>query len=84
MEIGISSKVPTMPSVVQLVIKSVNPLKGGIGLKIIPLLIQTFAIPTPMTTIVSQPMEGSERFDKKKMNLVVSQLMEGSERFDKK
>jgi hypothetical protein len=39
MEIGISNKIPTTPSVVQLVIKLVSPLRGGIGLEIIPLLV---------------------------------------------
>jgi hypothetical protein len=64
-KIGTSSKVPTTPYVVQLVTKPISPLRGETCLEIIPLPIQTFIIPISMTTIVSQPMEGSERFDKK-------------------
>ncbi len=45
---------------VQLVIKPISPLRG----EIIPLLVQTFIIPIPKTTIVSQPMESSERSNK--------------------
>jgi len=36
-EIRTGSRISTMPFVVQLVIKLVSPLKGGIGLEIIPL-----------------------------------------------
>jgi hypothetical protein len=50
---------------VQPIIKLVNPLKGGISFKIIPLPIQTFTIPTLMTIVVNQHVEGSERFDNK-------------------
>jgi len=60
MEIGISSRVPAIPYVVQLVTKPISPLRG----EIIPLLVQIFIIPIPNTTIVSQLMEGSERSNK--------------------
>jgi hypothetical protein len=59
-EIGINSRVLTIPYMVQLVIKPISPLRG----EIIPLLVQTFIIPIPKTTIVSQPMESSERSNK--------------------
>jgi hypothetical protein len=59
-EIGTSSRVPTIPYMVQFVTKPISPLKG----EIIPWLVQTFIIPIPKTTIVSQPMEGSEIFNK--------------------
>ncbi len=38
-EIRSNSRIPTMPSMVQLVTKLVSPLRGGIGLEIIPLLV---------------------------------------------
>jgi hypothetical protein len=69
-EIGTNSRVLATPSMVQPVIKLINPLKGGIGLEIIPLPVQTFIIHVPITTIVSQPMESSERLDKKQDELV--------------
>jgi hypothetical protein len=64
-EIGTSSRVPTTPFVVQLVTKLISPLRGGIGLEIIPLLVQTFIINVPVTIIVNQLVEGNERSDKK-------------------
>jgi hypothetical protein len=63
MEIGTSNKIPTMPYVVQLIIKPVSPLRGGTCLKIILSLV-------PVTIVISQRMEGSERFDKKQVELV--------------
>ncbi len=65
MEIGTSSRISSTPSMVQHVIKLVSPLRGGIGLETIPLHVQTFTIHVLVTIIVSQPMEGNERFDKK-------------------
>jgi len=62
-EIGTNSKVT--PFMVQLATKPFNPLRGGTCLKIIPLHVQIFIIFVLITTIVNQPMEGSERFDKK-------------------
>ncbi len=59
-----------MPSMVQPVTKLISPLKGGIGLEIIPLLVQTFIIHVPITTVVNQPMESSERPDKIQDELV--------------
>jgi len=53
-----------MAYVVQPVIKSINPLKGGTCFKIIPLHVQTFTIPTLVTIIISQHVESSERSDK--------------------
>jgi hypothetical protein len=53
-----------MPYVVQPVIKSINPLKGGTCFKIIPLHVQTFTIPTLVTIIISQHVESNERSDK--------------------
>jgi hypothetical protein len=61
MEIGTNTKVLATPSMVQLIIKLVSPLKGGIGLEIIPLPIQTFTIPTLVTIVINQHVEGSER-----------------------
>jgi hypothetical protein len=69
MEIGTSSKIPIMPSMVQLVTKTVNPVKGGTSLEIIPLPIQTFIIHVIMTTIGSKHVEGSERYDKEQVEL---------------
>jgi hypothetical protein len=63
-EIGTNSKVPTMPSMVQLVIKPISPLKSGTCLEFIPLPVQTFTI-VIITTIVRQLMEGSEISNKK-------------------
>ncbi len=63
-------RILTMPSMVQLVTKLVNPPRGGTSLEIIPLLIHTFTIPIPITTIDSQLVEGSERSDKKQNELV--------------
>jgi hypothetical protein len=59
-----------MPYVVQLVTKSISPLRGGTCFKIIPLPVQIFIVPAPVTTVVSQPMEGSERSNKKHDELV--------------
>jgi hypothetical protein len=70
MEIGTNNKVPVIPSMVQLVTKPINPLRDGTSLEIIPLPIQTFIIHVPVTIIVSQPMEGNERFDKEQVELV--------------
>jgi hypothetical protein len=64
-EIGTNSRVPTMPFMVQLVTKLVNPLRGGTCLEIIPLPVQTFIIHVLVTIVVSQLVEGSERFNKK-------------------
>ncbi len=69
-EIGTSSTISAMPFVVQPITKLVSPLRGGMGLEIIPLLVQIFIILVPVTTIVSQLVEGSERFDKKQDELV--------------
>jgi hypothetical protein len=70
MVIGISSKILLTPSMVQPVIKPVSPLRGGTCLKIIPLPIQTFIIHVPVTIVVNQPVEGSERFNKEHVELV--------------
>jgi hypothetical protein len=45
-EIKTNSKVPTTPSMVQLVAitKPISPLRGGTSLEIIPLLVQTFTM----------------------------------------
>ncbi len=69
-EIGTSSTISAMPFVVQPITKLISPLKGGMGLEIIPLLVQIFIILVPVTTIVNQLVEGSERFDKKQDELV--------------
>jgi hypothetical protein len=63
-EIGTSSKVLVTASMVQPIIKPVSPLRGGTGLEIIHLPIQTYIIFVPMTTIINQHVEGSEKFDK--------------------
>ncbi len=48
---------------VQPITKPVSPLRGGTSLQIIPLPIQTFTIHVPMTIIINQLMESSERSD---------------------
>jgi hypothetical protein len=53
MENGTNSKVSTTPFVVQPIPKLISPLKGGIGLEIIPLPIQTFTIHVPITIVVN-------------------------------
>jgi hypothetical protein len=65
-EIETTSKIPTMPSVVQLVAitKLINPRRGGTCLEIIPLPIQTFTALVPITTIVSKLIEDNKRCDK--------------------
>ncbi len=64
-EIETSSTILALPSMVQLVTQPISPLRGGISLEIIPLHVHTFTIPIPVTIIVSQLVEGSEKFDKK-------------------
>jgi hypothetical protein len=65
-EIGINSKAPTTPIVVQNVVttKPVSPFRGGIGLKIIHLLVQIFTIPIQVTTIDVECAKGSEKYVK--------------------
>jgi hypothetical protein len=62
-EIGTSSKILATSSVVQLITKPISPLRGGTCLEITPLYVQTFIIFISMTTVVSQPVEGSVRFN---------------------
>jgi hypothetical protein len=64
-EIETNNIIPAMPFVVQPVTKPVSPLRGGTSLEIIPLHVQTFTISVPLIAIVSQPMEGSEKSNKK-------------------
>ncbi len=64
MEIGTSSRVPITPFVVQPIIKPISPFRARKGLKIIPLNVQTFTIHVLVTIVVSQHVEGNERFDK--------------------
>jgi hypothetical protein len=61
------NKIPVLPSVVQptTITKLISPLKDGTSFKIIPLPVQTFIIPVPITVVVSKPMENSERSDTK-------------------
>jgi hypothetical protein len=61
-EIGTSSRVLAMPSMVQpvAITKLVSPLRGGTSCKIIPLPIQH----VPFTIVVSKLVENSKRFDK--------------------
>jgi hypothetical protein len=62
-EIGTSSRVLAMPSMVQpvAITKLVSLLRGGTSCKIIPLHIQH----VPFTIVVSKLVENSKRFDKK-------------------
>jgi hypothetical protein len=61
-EIGISNKVPTTPSMVQpIAIAKLVTLKGGIGLEIMPLLVQTFSIHVQVAIVTNEPMKGSEK-----------------------
>jgi hypothetical protein len=69
MKIGTSSKVLATPYVLH-VIKLISPLRGGTSLEIIPLHVQIFIILVSVTIIVNQPMEGSERSNKKQDELV--------------
>jgi hypothetical protein len=64
-EIRINNKVLATPFVVQPSTKPISCRIGGTCLEIIPLPVQTFTIHVSMTTIVNQPMEGSERFNEK-------------------
>ncbi len=54
-----------MPFMVQSVTKPISPLRGGTSLEIIPLPVQTFIIHVLITIVVSQLVEGNERFNKK-------------------
>jgi hypothetical protein len=65
MEIRTKNKVLATTFVVQLVTKPITPLRGGTCLEIIALHDQTFTILAPMTTVGNQPVEGSERSNKK-------------------
>ncbi len=44
--------------------KPVSPLKGGIGLEIIPLLVQIFTIHVQVATITNELVRGSEKIIK--------------------
>jgi hypothetical protein len=65
MEIRSGSRVPIMPLVIQPTTKLVSPLRGGTSLEFISLPVWTFTILILVTTIANQPLEGSERSDKK-------------------
>jgi hypothetical protein len=54
-----------MPFMGRRVTKPVSPLEGGTSLEIIPLHVQTFIIHVQITIVVSQHVEGSERFNNK-------------------
>jgi hypothetical protein len=69
-EIGTNNRIPVTSFMVQPIIKPVSPLRSGTCLEIIPLHVQTFTIHVLATTIVSQLVEDSERFDKKHDELV--------------
>jgi len=66
---GTSNKVLVTPYVLH-VIKLVSPLRGGTSLEIIPLHVQIFIILVLVTIIVNEPVEGSERSNKKQDELV--------------
>jgi len=59
-------KVLATPSMVQhvAITKLVSPLKGGIGLQIKPLLIQTFTIHVLITNVVNELVVDSKKYDK--------------------
>ncbi len=63
MEIGTNIKILATPFVVQLVAitKSIYPLRGGISLEIIPLLVQTFTIHVQVATIIDEHVRSNER-----------------------
>jgi hypothetical protein len=65
-----TSTVPITPSMVQPFTKPIGPLRDATSLEIIPLPVQTFIIHVPVTIIVNQPVEGSERSDKEQVELV--------------
>jgi hypothetical protein len=69
-ETGSNNRIPITPSMVQLISKPINPLRGGTSLEIIPLLVHTFMILVLVTIVVNQPVEGRERSDKKHDELV--------------
>jgi hypothetical protein len=65
-EIGISSKVPAMPFVVQVIAIT----KNGTNWKTIPLFVKTFTLHLPITIVVSKPMEDNEKSNKEYVELV--------------
>jgi hypothetical protein len=62
-EIRTSSREPTTPFMVQLVVttKLISPLKGGSCLEIIPLLVQTFTMPIHIAAIIIKLVRNSEK-----------------------
>jgi hypothetical protein len=62
-EIGTNSKVPTSPFVIQPIVitKPISPLRGGIHLEIIPLLVQTFSMLVQVAIITHESMKGNEK-----------------------
>jgi hypothetical protein len=78
MEIGTNSKAPTTTlSIVQHVAttKLVSPLRSGIGLDIIPLLVQIFIVYVQVTTTTTKSMEGSDKSIKEQLNLLILHLL---------
>jgi hypothetical protein len=55
-----------MPFVIQLITitKPISLLRGGIGLEIIPLHVQTFIIHVQVAIVANEPMKDSERCNK--------------------
>jgi hypothetical protein len=62
--IGMSSRALATPFVVQLITtsKPISPLRSGIGLEIIPLLVQTFTMLVQVTIVITKLVKGSEKF----------------------
>jgi hypothetical protein len=71
-EIGTNSKTLATPSMVQPIATSklISPLRGGIGLKIIPSHVQTFTLHFQITTITIEPVRGSEKYVKEQAKLI--------------
>ncbi len=59
-----SSRALATPFVVQLITtsKPISPLRSGIGLEIIPLLVQTFTMLVQVTIVITKLVKGSEKF----------------------
>ncbi len=72
MGIGTSSRAPSTPFVVQLIAttKPISPLRSGIGLKIVPLLFQTFTMLVQVTIVITEHVKGNENIVQKQVEHV--------------
>ncbi len=72
MEIGTNSKALATPSMVQPVTttKLVSPQRGGIGLEIIPLLVQSFSVHVQVTIATTKLVDSSDKSVKEQVEHV--------------